>query len=145
MIGHVVRVTVFAVGVFIAMSPVALAADEKIDGTWQVTSAEVKGKTYPAPKGSDDTWTFDQDKLVRKAKGKVEMEGTFKLDAKQTPAHLDLIAKSDGKEMMVTKCIYKFTTDGLQVAVPFDQANGERPTGFDSQKAIITNFKRVKP
>lgn len=138
-------ILMLAAAVAVSTSRDAVGADENIEGTWQVTGAEVKGKTYPAPKGSDDTWAFQKNKIVRKSKGKVELDGTFTLDTKQKPAHLDLMTKGDGKEMMVTKCVYQFTPDGLRVALPFDQARGERPTTFDSQKAVILILRRVKP
>jgi hypothetical protein len=37
---------------------------EKLEGVWRITSAEVQGKTIPAPEGSDDTWTFEKDGTI---------------------------------------------------------------------------------
>jgi uncharacterized protein (TIGR03067 family) len=135
-------------GTILALNLQAQEPDQKSDkdqliGVWQIVSGEIKGQVRPAPEGNDDTFTFTADGgMQRKAKERVAQAGEWAINEAPDPAEMDFITKENEKVVSVIKCIYRLTDDTLAIAFPYDQEKGERPTDFDSQKAMIMNLKR---
>lgn len=112
-------------------------AQEKcpLDGRWQMVKAEVMGKNL-----------IDEQlkKTLHFAKGKVTIPsendksgGTYKLDAKQSPGHIDMTSDKGP----TTKGIYKVEKDRLVICMSL---KGERPTNFDAANAIVLTLEKVK-
>jgi uncharacterized protein (TIGR03067 family) len=120
---------------------------EKIYGTWIASAVESKGKTMPPPDGMSVQFNKDGDLfwcLVKRTDAPDEI-GTFKENTTKRPKELDLIGpKLVGKER-VTKAIYQLDGDTLKIAIPGDRSKGDRPTSFDSEKAMIFIMKRQTP
>jgi uncharacterized protein (TIGR03067 family) len=118
--------------------------DEKLYGTWVVTSAEFLGRTKLLPDNAG-AFVFSKDgKVFIKIRGKTDIEGTFKVVGTKTPGQIDLTApKEAGQKPMTSKGLYLVDGDTLQLI--FVGPEMERPTAFDSKVAQITNLKRQKP
>ncbi len=124
--------------------------DEKLVGTWGLTSVGFMGKTNPIPEGSG-TFVFTEGgkmtvKMTSKAKGQPEnIEGTFKADPAKTPKAIDVtVPKEPGGKAETVKCIYKIEGDTLTLVVT-PRPEDDRPASFDVKNLQIFTFKRQKP
>jgi len=135
----------------------AVAGDEKkkaelakLEGTWEVVSAEVDGKKMEGAKSGLEKLTIKGGKMTAYATGGKAVPA-FKdvelvLDPGKKPSRMDMVRK--GKKD-VLPCIYELTGDRLQIAMPLipkERKPGEglpRPTSFDTEgKAIIVLVAR---
>jgi uncharacterized protein (TIGR03067 family) len=112
------------------------AADElkKLQGNWQVTEVEARGKKA----GRDDPeiksmrFVIKGDELsVGSADGGATRQKTFKVDPTKSPREIDLTSL-DGQEKDTTAaCIYKLDGDRLTICMPyFTKDPSTRPKEF---------------
>lgn len=140
---------VFVFLVFAAMAGAALSAnptdtdEEMLQGEWFLASAEVQGKSLPAPVEKGGSIVLDKDgKLILKDPGKPDKIGKYKIDADKDPKQIDLILSKDGKTM---QGIYEFDDDKLKMAFSAEDPKGKRPSEFKGEKNLIVYWKRQKP
>jgi uncharacterized protein (TIGR03067 family) len=138
-------VVILAVGVLGAPAPKKGDKEDKLEGTWIVTSL-----IGPGNKIDNDTLAELKLTLILKA-GKYTMkvsgdtieQGTYKSDASKNPKHLDTIASEGPQKGMVDREIYELKGDTLKTA--FDEASKQtRPTSFDGEKYEVVEFTRAK-
>jgi uncharacterized protein (TIGR03067 family) len=135
------------VGLSVAAAPkedAAKADRDKIQGVWTVVSLELRGNEAPADDTKDFKLEFKGDKVFFTA-GKVNHEGTFKLDPTTKPKGIDIIP-SDGPEKGKTQLgIYLFEGDTLKICGA--DADKERPKEFTTKKGsgqMVVVLKRAK-
>jgi uncharacterized protein (TIGR03067 family) len=117
--------------------------DEKLVGTWAVTAIESKGKTEPPPEGMSATFSKDGKFRITRENARDEI-GTFKVDTKKTPKEIDLFGLEEDSE--VVKAVYQIDGETIKLAMqPPGTGKRDRPTSFDSEKAITFIMKRQKP
>ena len=121
------------------------AKDSPIVGEWVGEKAVAGGKERPVPEGGIK-FTFAADGKLTVSEGKKEKAdtGTYKTDAKKTPAEIDIIPPADKNEPNV-EGIYK--VDGDMLTLCFSRGKGNRPTKFESpdgSETIVITLKRVK-
>jgi uncharacterized protein (TIGR03067 family) len=129
-----------AVGLTLAADAPARAQD-KLDGTWVVVSAERGGKPHDAIK--DDKVIFAGNKMTIKGKGK-DQKLTIKVDASKKPKTVDFSPEDMADK--TAKGIYVLEGDELKVCMaPPDQ---ERPKEFatkEGSQLMLVKLKREKP
>jgi len=116
-------------------------AAKKLQGTWAVVSEELNGRKTPDDQIKGTTLTVEGDKLSIRQGGKTALSGTFKLDASQKPAHLDITLTPPPKDA-VMRMILQLDGDDLKLGAGKGEY-GPRPTNFDEASVIIT-LKREK-
>lgn len=129
--------------------PNANAGDETKDplqGVWIARSLESDGKAAPAEAVNRMRFTFKGDKLLIKGNfaDDREEECTFKVDAKQSPKHLEI---TPPESQMRVLGIYDVKGDQLRVCIRHASSTGGRPTDFSAKadsKLILIVFKRHK-
>src|SRR5262245_34836798 len=108
-----VVVTVFAIA---GQSPSRGAdeATEPLQGVWVAKSMEADGKPAPADKVERMRFTFKGDKLLLRGNfdDDREAECTYKIDANQSPKHLDFTPPKSDKAILA---IYEVKGDELKV------------------------------
>lgn len=120
---------------------------ETLKGTWKMVSLGQNGdfEKLQDMAAADILLTIDGDKYTVSAGGKNQEEGTLKVDAGQTPVHLDQTLTSgddSGKTHLGLVRLVDGRLENCQAA--FDQP---RPAGFESQKdstASLAVFERAK-
>ena len=112
-------VLVLAVGLLVgadgADKKEAKADKDKMQGTWEVVSAERMGKAMPDPK--EHKLVIEGDTLAVQRGDKVMFKGKFKLDPAQKPRTLDLEITEGGGEKYkgkVSRGIYVVDGDTLK-------------------------------
>jgi uncharacterized protein (TIGR03067 family) len=123
--------------------------DPSIIGAWRFETLTINGVALPNKKGDDaDVIMFKADdtySTVRTSDGKSAetTRGTYKFDAKKTPAEIDITSTPDGKDKPAYG-IYKIDGDTLTIST----ADDARPTKFESveggKTSILMTLKRVK-
>lgn len=111
-----------------------------IVGVW-IGEAGLQGGKPKPPEDASMEFTKDGN-LVFKEKGR-EIAGSYKLDAKKTPAELDLTLGAGGQNLSLPG-IYKIDGDTLTICFTF---MGERPTKFESPAGsmnMLITLKRAK-
>jgi uncharacterized protein (TIGR03067 family) len=113
----------------------------KIEGTWQVTSItfpdgkKVSGDKLAEAKG---TYVFKNGKFKATIDGKEVSSGTFKVDATQKPAAIDL-TYGDKTHLGI------FMIDGDTLTLAEGNAGKQRPKAFESgPDLLLTVLKRAK-
>ncbi len=101
------------------------------------------GKDAPADAVKDLVLTFDGDKMTFSQRADTKKPATYKLDASQKPAHLDLMPSDGPEKDMVMKMIYQIDGDTLKLAGPA-KPDGDRPKGFDDKGIMLMTLKREK-
>jgi uncharacterized protein (TIGR03067 family) len=114
-----------------------------IEGEWDGEKAVRGGMERPVPDGGIKV-TFTKDgKLVVKEGNKDPETGTYTIDAKKSPAEIDLTPpKEDGTR----KGIFKIEGDTLTICLA-DKDAGDRPSKFESPEGtniMLITLKRVK-
>ena len=140
------------------------AADEKADkpaadnaaiqGVWQITDFEFKGK--PSPDEGDlkkikaAKWVFTADKVVVHTpvgKETKDSPASYKLDWSKTPKEIDFTPLDGPSKVKTKEWIYSLDGDILKLCMP-GPAGGPRPTEFaadETGKNILVTLKREKP
>jgi uncharacterized protein (TIGR03067 family) len=115
---------------------------EKIQGTWQVVSAEDSGRKTPDEVVKNIKWVITKDKITYKF-GDKTTEWTYKLDATKKPKWFD---HTEGDH--TTLGIYHLEGDNLKICFP-EGGKKERSTAFESKpnsvNDILITLKRGKP
>jgi uncharacterized protein (TIGR03067 family) len=101
---------------------------DRLQGTWNLTSAMEDGKALPEDKVKQTTIVFkgDRFRFAGSAEDATSRAGTIKLDESKTPKEMDAI--STEKEVMLG--IYVLQENGYKVC--FAPAGKPRPTEFNS-------------
>ena len=117
-------------------------------GEWEGVKAIAGGKEDPLP-GGGVTFTFAADGkyYARAADMERPREGTYTVDPKADPAHMDMIPPADDGDRVVLKGIWKVEGDTLTMCFGrrVKDAN-ERPTKFESPEGgnvVLMTFKRA--
>ncbi len=122
------------------------AKDAKTDppslvGEWTAETAVENGRPANPPPGT--TWSFTADgKSVFTIGGMGATESKYTVDAKKTPAELDV---SDGPKGKALRGIYKVEADTLTLCLA--EGDAERPKAFESaaaSKVILITLARIK-
>jgi uncharacterized protein (TIGR03067 family) len=134
---------VFAAMAGAALSRNAVDADEEmLRGEWLLFSAEVQGKTLPAPVEKGGSIVFDKDgTLVLKDPGKPDKIGKYKIDAGKAPKEIELTVSKDSEAM---PGIYELDGERLKMAFSTEGPRGKRPSEFKGEKVLIVYWKRQK-
>jgi uncharacterized protein (TIGR03067 family) len=137
---------VLAAGLLVGADDKAGTKDQdRIQGTWAVTSAQRGGKAVDmAAEGHiPKEFVFDGEKVTLRA-GERAHEGTFKLDPDAKPKSITLTSKEDAGRTIVAA--YRLEGDTLTLCV--DEANmQERPKEVASKEGtrlVVVVFKRAK-
>jgi uncharacterized protein (TIGR03067 family) len=117
-----------------------------IVGEWIGEKAVRGGKERPVPEGGI-TFNFAADgKLTVKEGAREPKDGaTYKVDAKKSPAEIDIIPPV-GKDEPTIQGIFKIDGDTLTICITGGQG-GERPTKFESpegSRTMLMILKRAK-
>ncbi len=129
-----------SVAIGAACSAALAAPDESIEGTWLVTSVELGGQAVPGLKGAKLTLANGQ-KSFELPSGVVE-DGTYELDSRQSPAHMD--ATTDGKPG-TQMGIYQIEGDTLTLCL--SQGGQIRPHEFataNDADLILIELRRAE-
>jgi uncharacterized protein (TIGR03067 family) len=141
---------------WISLAACALGEDKKeggsekdevaLEGTWNVESHDIRG--LPASKeflGQESQWVFTLDGISIKDKDGIGAKGTFRLDPKKDPKHLDITLepglqpglKANVPVKEVLKCIYSLDGDTLKVCYGFSSVY---PSAFKSETEPATGL-----
>jgi uncharacterized protein (TIGR03067 family) len=118
----------------------------KVQGTWAATSVMFGDKKFPAEALEKimPTFTFKEGKYASSVMGKQDEAGSYKIDAKKKPAHIDLMIE-DGKDKGKTQLgLIAVEGDVLKMALA-KAGEKDRPKNFDGgADIVIATFKRSK-
>ncbi|MSR54003.1 MAG: TIGR03067 domain-containing protein [Gemmataceae bacterium] len=114
-----------------------------IVGEWHGEKAVGGGKERPVPSGGI-VFTFSADGMFKVKEGANEKPDTakYKIDAKKSPAEIDMEAGAKGSILG----IFKIDGDTLTICITGGK-DGERPTKFESlegSRTMLMTFKRAK-
>ena len=117
---------------------------DRLQGTWNLTSAMQDGKALSDDKVKQTTIVFKGDtfRFPGSAEYATSREGTIKLDESKTPKEMDAIST----EKEVTLGIYRVEENGYKVC--FAPAGKPRPTEFASPPGsgyILQSWQRQNP
>ena len=138
------RRTILLAGVL--LSVVALGSDSQkeyddkttvdpLEGTWRLIGSEFEGKKMDIPV-EFAMWTFRRGTYtIDDGDGNPVQRGTYRIDATQKPAHLD---------MGTAKFIYQIDGDTLRHATLAGAYDTPRPQGFYDKAIVVRTYKRVK-
>jgi uncharacterized protein (TIGR03067 family) len=143
-----------AAGLLLAAEPLTGGEDrsdaDALQGTWQVLSQEIAGRTTARPK--DMKWVVQGDTislLLGKRGGALRM--TFRVDATKSPKQINI----DGPKKAISFGIYKIEGDELTVCMGVSQpsptydkeAKGDeatRPATLSPEAGTVIVLRRVK-
>jgi uncharacterized protein (TIGR03067 family) len=121
---------------------------DALKGTWTAKTLERGGQAVPDDdlKELQMQLIFDGDKYTERIRGKVNEEGTIKIDTSKKPHTIDLMIRTGNDAGKLQVCIYEIKGDTLKMclALPGDK---ERPTEFtspDGQTRANVVFQRAK-
>jgi len=140
----------------LAMSLSAPALKEKLKGSgdivgeWIVESIQSTGKVKaPGVAREEMRYIFAENGGLVVMRGERKIGGDargYTIDAKKSPATLDLIADTTDEESSVTHGIYKIEGNRMTMVIP--RGRGTRPTAFEVTQELpgtLYILKRVKP
>jgi uncharacterized protein (TIGR03067 family) len=118
----------------------------KVEGSWATTSLKFDDKKLPAEvlEKLMPVFNFKEGKYTSLIMGNKDEAGSYKIDAKMKPAHIDLMIE-DGKDKGKTQ-LGLITVDGdtLKMALARPGAK-DRPKDFEGGAGlVIATFKRSK-
>jgi uncharacterized protein (TIGR03067 family) len=134
----------------LAMSAMGRGDDDKgdakkIEGTWQLTSAELAGKPLPAD--------FVKSAKLKMSGGEYKLTsaeepdaGTYVLDLKAKPRAVDIKGVDGPNKGKTFLAIYELKGD--EMIVCYDLSGKSRPTEFKTKPAttlFLARYKREKP
>jgi uncharacterized protein (TIGR03067 family) len=118
----------------------------KIEGSWATTSITFGDKKVPAEvlEKLMPSFTFKEGKYTSLIMGKQDEAGSYKIDAKKKPAHIDLMVE-EGKDKGKTQLgLIAVDGDVLKMALA-GPGEKDRPKDFEGGAGIvIASFKRIK-
>ena len=136
-------------GLFVAAQAIVTAGDDAksaLQGVWVGRSMEIDGKMLPADEAKKMQFTFKGDKLFIKGNlpdGR-EDECDYKIDPKQSPAHLDFTPRNEKKSL---QGIYEIKDGVLKVCIRHETGSGGRPKEFATKagsQLILVVFDKKK-
>jgi uncharacterized protein (TIGR03067 family) len=119
-------------------------AADKLQGTWTVAALVNDGKEQDNT--GEQSVTFEGDKARAKTPNG-EHEVTYKLDASQKPAAIDIIPRDGPHKDQTLKGIYSLKDDELKICWAHEP-DADRPTKFEStaeSHVMLITLKRAKP
>lgn len=126
---------------------------ERLQGTWVVVSAEMKGQPFEVLKGSKIV--FSGETVTFKAKEQ-EGKGTFAIDPAAKPRAIDLSKSGEDGKKETDAGVYQLDGDELKLCLggvkkqrtfpdgKEDSTGSKRPTGFDSRQGVLLILKRER-
>ncbi len=119
---------------------------KKLEGTWQLVSAEQDGEKMPQEQVKKMKLVVKGDKVTVYADDKAVSERTFKVDPSKKPKELDSTPTEGDEKGKAYAAIYEFDGDAgkLCQAAP----GKDRPKEFDAKKGtgnMLAVYKRAKP
>ena len=118
----------------------------KVEGSWAATSLSFGEKKLPAEilEKIMPVFTFKEGKYTSSIMGKQDEAGAYKIDAKQTPAHIDLTIE-DGKDKGKTQ-LGLIAVDGGMLKLALARPGvKDRPKDFNGGENIaVVTFRRRK-
>jgi uncharacterized protein (TIGR03067 family) len=122
-------------------------AKKTLEGVWIGQSMEVDGKALPAEEAKRMRLTFKGDKLLIRGnfKDDRELECDYKVDAKQSPHHLDFTPRNEKKSL---QGIYDVKDGVLKVCMSHETGSEGRPKMFATKagsQLILVVFNKQKP
>jgi len=122
------------------------AALKKLQGSWQVTAQEHGGKRSPAKELASLTLEVARSRFTTRDGGDVKEDAeVVHLDARATPAAVDLKITAGPDRDKVIKGIWKL--DGEELTVCIAEPGRERPKEFKGAEGMgqtLLAFKRAK-
>jgi uncharacterized protein (TIGR03067 family) len=119
---------------------------KRLEGTWEMVSSVVDGKTVTPPEAERGKVVFQADgSFTAEVGGKVVRAGTMVVDPDKTPKAVDIIIKAGTLKGKATHAIYALEGDELRMALP--GPGRPRPTAFSTEGdpyLVIQNYRRVK-
>ncbi|MGF1582818.1 MAG: TIGR03067 domain-containing protein [Gemmataceae bacterium] len=106
-------------------------SEQKLEGTWVVTSAIYMDKKYDAMRGA--TFVFDDKKLTITTSETAE-ELEYKVDPKTVPGKIELIG------LKTSVGVYQLQQDKLQIAISSDPKNA--PTTIADTTGLVLSLSR---
>ncbi len=121
----------------------AAAELKKLQGTWVIVAAEEEGAKKKVPDDAEQL-RFRGDTFITLHGGKVEQEGTIKLDPTKNPMEIDFHVEKDQRNVRIDRAIYAWDGENLRVCMGKDRQT--RPKDFvgdpgSKQMAVIMNRK----
>ena len=118
--------------------------EPKVEGSWAPTSLMFDDKKLPAEVLEELMFTFKEGKYTFLVMGKQDEAGSYKIDAKMKPAHIDLMIE-EGKDKGKTQ-VGLITVDGdtlkMALARPGEK---DRPKDFEGGMGfVVATVKRSK-
>lgn len=120
-----------------------------LEGDWKVVALESNSKRAPAAVLEGMRWSFKGSE-VRFADAGEELgdKSSVKLDASQSPKHIDLVALEGATKGMKSEGIYKLEKDRLVICLRDSKAAKKgRPEKFETEKGSelgLITLERVK-
>jgi uncharacterized protein (TIGR03067 family) len=105
--------------------------EEKITGTWRVTTAKANGERVPPEHLPRLKLTFKNGKFTAQLDKGEPQEGTYKLDPSKNPKQMDLNRTQGPKEGRNQIGIYEFAGDTLKICAC--ESGNKRPENFDTR------------
>jgi uncharacterized protein (TIGR03067 family) len=121
------------------------AKDDKLDGTWLPSSAELGGKKFPDEVRKSLKLVIKDDKYTVTVEKEGTDEGTVKLMPSATPKAMDITGTKGANKGKTYLAIYEHTGDTLRVC--YDLSGKNRPTEFKSKEGtllFLVEYKRQK-
>jgi uncharacterized protein (TIGR03067 family) len=117
------------------------AADDtaRLVGTWRCVSAVVNGKPLPDAMVKQLELTLTRNGYKTERADEVLFDSTYSLDAKPTPAHIDIVGTEGEAAGKIAPGIYSLEKDGGRqvLKICYVMPGGERPNAFES--AVASN------
>lgn len=105
--------------------------EEKLTGTWRVTTAKANGERVPPEHVPPLKLTFKNGKFTAQIGKGEPQEGSYKLDLSKNPKQIDLNRTQGPKEGRHQIGIYEFAGDTLKICAC--ETGNKRPTNFDTR------------
>lgn len=139
---------------FLALAVPVARADEKddaakkLEGPYEVVAVLVGGKADDGKKDEVTSFEIKDKTLVIKVKKDRDESAKFTLDPSKKPAHIDIIPKEGGDEVVKGIYMTKDTDKGLELTLAFSREgpNAERPKDFDGkgERDVVIKLLRKK-
>jgi uncharacterized protein (TIGR03067 family) len=129
-----VLVSVAALGLLGADSEPELVKREhkRLEATWRVVRAEVGGTAIPAKEYRELRMVFKGDGFTARRGDEEPQEGSFRVNPAKNPKEMDITRGKDPARQHKQIAIYQLTGELLTICSC--DANGERPTSFDTRE-----------
>lgn len=143
-------------GLLLTLAIPAAADDKKdekkvtatpLEGSWKVVEASVDGKPEAKEKLPNMVFTFEGGKLTIAEGDRKPTAGSFTVDPKQDPAHLNMIPPKDDKGPSKgdkVAGIYRLDKDGKLTLAFSKGKDATRPKSFDGKDAVLLVLEKVK-